>query len=130
MKLKDTDECTFCQKAPETIAHIFFDCTFVKNIWDELKTWIEEKTDSKLNFSKRNICLGYPQKRNMILNLLITVVKYKIYTSKCKGFPPKINCIKEELRQIYEIDKSICYSNCQFAKFIKFWSVCHNLFIE
>ena len=29
-KLKDNDQCTFCGMMPETLAHLFIDCEFVK----------------------------------------------------------------------------------------------------
>ena len=130
MKLKDTNICSLCNISIETLTHLFYECPKVQNIWKNLKTWIEEKTDSKLDFSRRNICLGYPKKRNMILNLIIITVKYNIYRSKLKGIPPKFSDIKEEITRIYETDKYICYSNCQSSKFIKFWYVCHYLFQE
>ena len=130
MKLIETNQCSFCNNSAETITHIFYDCLVVQNIWEKLKTWIEMKTESHLAFTKRNICLGYPERRNRVLNHIISTVKYSIYIARIKGDQPQLHLITQDLKNMYNIDKSILYTNCQQSKFMKFWSVCHNLFTD
>lgn len=31
--------CVFCKSSKESIAHLFFQCTFVKSIWSQLRNW-------------------------------------------------------------------------------------------
>ena len=64
MKIQDDDLCTFCKIESETIEHLFHDCKFVKPIWKDIVTWLNERLDINLQVEKYEIILGklYPDK--------------------------------------------------------------------
>ncbi len=128
IQYKDTDMCDFCTKDKETLTHFFYDCPTVKPIWESLKIWIENKTGNTINFSKKIILLGYPEKRNSVLNTIITTVKFNLYKSKLQNTLPNLQYVKQDLINVYNIDKYSHYSNCNYSGFMKFWSSCHLLF--
>ena len=128
MKIKDTNKCSFCKNETETICHMFYECPIVENILKAIKDWIEKGTQTKLNFSKSNVILGYPEHRNRVLNKILITVKHTIFKIKQLGLIPNITYIKNDLRQAYNIDKATAYSTCDNNQFTKFWSSCHLLF--
>ena len=36
IKRRDSPDCAFCNKMPETITHVFCDCEIVKPLWDDM----------------------------------------------------------------------------------------------
>mgnify|MGYP000483563592 CR=1 FL=1 len=60
MGLKEHDYCSFCNQYPETIEHLFWDCTHVDMFWRSLKTWLTNdfNTDVFSNWSNIEIILG------------------------------------------------------------------------
>ena len=81
MKIKDTDRCEECSLR-ENIEHKFSYCRKVKNFWNEIKAWLNEKRLS--NFTERinieNIILGGED--NMIINHVVSAGVQMIYAKK------------------------------------------------
>ena len=128
MKLKDNNECDFCHKDIESLTHLFFDCDKVKAIWTDLSKLILNKTGVKLKLTKEKILLGYLEKRNNVLNLIINTTKYSIFKCKLRKTLPHFKYIKNELQFTYEIDRYIAFTKCNYSDFYKYWSICHLLF--
>ena len=57
-KLSQTDKCYFCEVNTETIEHLFWDCSIVKNFWFK----VFEKFKDVLN-----VLLGYKGEENTLL---------------------------------------------------------------
>ena len=49
IKMKDSPNCTLCDKKEETMVHLFCDCEKVAPIWHDLFALISQKCDSKIN---------------------------------------------------------------------------------
>jgi hypothetical protein len=43
--IEESDLCTFCKCNAETLGHLFWECRYVSQIWDNLAAWIKEEFD-------------------------------------------------------------------------------------
>ena len=84
-----SNKCSFCEMYVETIEHLFFDCTQVRNIWFhiELKLYLIEKV--KISLTVSDILFGYNissettfSVNNININTVLLYVKNYIW--KCK----------------------------------------------
>ena len=50
----DSPDCSFCQKKPEAIVHIFSECGLANPLWQEINTIFDLQNDNivSVNFSK------------------------------------------------------------------------------
>ena len=55
---KNSPNCDFCDKFPESIIHIFCECDFVRPIWDELLKIIKDKYDVDFTVSNFDKIFG------------------------------------------------------------------------
>ena len=80
INILDTDKCAFCKNETETIKHIFFSCYIVKQFWQKLADYVNEKTHSRFdNLSYNLIIFGCKDKT---FSFILLVAKHYIY--KCK----------------------------------------------
>ena len=87
--LVSSELCTFCQLVPETIFHLFVDCTAVKSVWrDMCQIWSTE-INCPVNPTPRQIILGEKQWSNL-LNHVVLIYKKIIYNCKLKKRTTKI----------------------------------------
>ena len=87
-----------------------------------------KKNGFNITFSRKNVILGYTEKRNYVLNLIITATKFNIFKMKLKGIKPNFNNIKKDIETLYAIERSNLFTDCRHNYFMSFWSVCHNMF--
>ena len=40
--ITDSELCTFCNEYPETLNHLFWECEYTSEIWEEIHEWIKE----------------------------------------------------------------------------------------
>ena len=59
MKIKDCNLCSYCHTEPETLIHLFFNCSLVNDFWRKVVTFINSKCfDIKLTLSAKTIIFG------------------------------------------------------------------------
>lgn len=58
IKIITNDCCTFCKEEIETIQHVFFSCTNVLPLWNNLSMSIYRKTTKRIGFNVINIVFG------------------------------------------------------------------------
>ncbi len=51
--MKHDDLCTFCGLEPENILHLLCNCQAVKHLWEQLKTYCQQKAKKKKAKSKQ-----------------------------------------------------------------------------
>ena len=103
-KLKETSLCTFCNETKETIIHLFWDCSQIRSLWLEFADFIYSTCNLRLNVSARNIILGC-ETESALVNLLIILIKYYIYSSRLNGSIPNMNGIKNMIRNSYKTER-------------------------
>ena len=78
--------CTICNERKETLLHLFVTCSRAVTIWRNLELNLHQKCNINITFSSNDIVLGLLENNptNNCLNLLILLVKWYLYVTKCK----------------------------------------------
>jgi len=108
MKKVDTNKCTFCNMYFETIAHIFYECTCVKELLFRTKDVISQ-IDSALNvLTCKDVILGFKlddvRNSNLMINNLLLHYKKFIWNCKLIYVEPSYTRFKEYIgiRKVFE----------------------------
>ena len=54
IKLKENENCTFCQNAPETLIHLFWTCRKTSKLWKSVMEWLQNMNIIQNNFMLLN----------------------------------------------------------------------------
>ena len=103
----DSSACTFCQRHPETLEHLFFECGTTQFFWKNLVQWIRGYQNIQM-LEKKDILLGYPvTKDNTVLNSLILQGKFYIYRVKVCDCPLRFDGFKTFVKAKFEIECNV-----------------------
>ena len=122
-KITDSQTCALCKLEPETLLHLFFECTKVKQIWLDLEHWIEEKSGKVVIFSPSTVILGTLEK-DIGLNIIILLVKKYIYQTSRKRRNILFNDVRTYISNYYNVEKKLY----QHISFEKRWSIWESIF--
>ena len=109
MGITPNDKCSFCNEEKENIQHLFYNCTFVTQFWNNLKSIMSDHNlyKEQCNFSESLLILGYDP--NIILSkvslYIILVARYFIYKCKLEGLLPQISNFKIYINSKYKVEK-------------------------
>ena len=112
----DSNRCSFCEQASESIKHLFINCPKVKEFWDTLKLWLQPNGNVNLNITDKNIIFAWPQESSLISHLMI-IAKYYIYKTKFVSKQLSIQGFCALLKRKFKNDQYIARSNHKFIKF-------------
>ena len=86
----ESELCTFCRCNAETICHLFWECEYVSEIWDNLLVWMKDEFELDIPLNKIDVIFGRYYKYYNIFNIIICIVKRHIYIEKGveKNYPP------------------------------------------
>ena len=108
-KIKDNNHCSFCLIDIETISHLLWSCPHSQTIWKRLEAQLKRGNDQcrNLNLTEKMILFGTiaETQENQILDLIILVGKYYIYTCKFSESLPIYNQFKAYLKFKLNIEK-------------------------
>ena len=105
MRLKQNDNCTFCNIDKETIKHLFWECEHVQYFWDMLETLLRDKCRfENISFNAVDIILGNP-KFEGTLNKIVLWGKKFIYRYKMEEQLPSFNGFLRVVHKYYKTDK-------------------------
>ena len=112
-KIKETDLCTFCNNHRETVQHLMFECTYVK----ELITWTfkygtERKTYKNWILSNLGTKLG---------DTISLIVKHYLYATRCSQEKPSLSSAKNYIKNIKELEKYVAISKNKYPSHLKKW---------
>ena len=82
--LKDSNKCTFCDHAPETIKHLFLACQFVRIYWEDISLFLSENGLRPPNDTIKMFGDG----NNDVMTHVVTVAKYVIYNARFRESRP------------------------------------------
>ena len=127
MKIKNDNKCTFCKYENETIEHLFIGCEQVDRIWNQIETWIYDKCNILLNFSKQEIIFGKPGKQFVAQNMIVYIAKLYIYKQRVNNEPMYFPSVKKEILNYYAMEKYMYFINRKFKQFQDRWKILKNL---
>ena len=78
--LSNSDLCTFCKGAEETFAHLFWECSMVQELLQDLIHWCTKYVNDKVVYDRAScLILGF---QSSVLNNVFLIAKYYIYTQR------------------------------------------------
>ena len=117
---KDSNMCTFCHEAEETLIHIFCNCRLVIEFWDDVMKWIKEKADITTNWGKENLLFGVNEN---IIDLILLLCRFHIYKMKMNDKKPSIHILKKDIKNYYDMEKYTYACNSNIGNFFKRWGI-------
>lgn len=128
-KILPSQQCTLCKEANsiEDEIHLFCHCVKACKMWDALKNYIAQNNCSdqslQLDWSPKNIIFStvHPNPTNAI-NLLVTIVKKYIYSSRCLNTIPSPVLIEDQVEQIFLTETRIATRKNKLRLHAKKWS--------
>ena len=116
--------CYICATYIETLEHMFFECTEIRNLWIRIfqDLRLEEKFEN-LKLNKRTVLLGYNNEDNFIsgINIFIVLVKKYIFDCKQKGRAISFESAKYYLKYQCKIQKSVSKNANREWGFLDAW---------
>lgn len=124
IKIIANDCCTFCKEEIETIQHVFFSCTYVLPLWNNLSMCIYRKTRKRVGFNITNILFGENTLNvdNKPVNFIILYTKQFIFICLKQNKIPNYVELLHHLSFKYKIEKYVSVKKFQLRKFEKCWS--------
>ena len=110
MKINPYDLCTFCFTCSESIEHLFWECTIIKNIWFAISNELNlENIIPNLNLGPKTIILGYVEENchQKTFNIFLTLIKYYIFRCRLDNTDPSVMGIKSYVGYQCRIYKNI-----------------------
>ena len=93
MNIVTDNLCTFCKEEEETIIHLFWSCTFIQNLLQEVKNVLRNNGIS-LDIREEDFIIGYSEKQIEKLYVLFLQIKKYIFTCKKREIIPNIYGLK------------------------------------
>ena len=132
IKILDDNTCRLCNQHPETILHLFAECTKSSELWRNVKHWVFTRLGLNLDFDSGVKIFGYNDNNENFwpLNFMLIVTRYYIYWCAKKGFQLNIFHLQREIKKRFNEQKISSFMNNSNQLFEKRWSVWQNLFID
>ena len=114
-KMTDSLLCSFCKRELESLRDI---CFAAVTFWEAFCSWLGEiKINSHL-FTITEILFGVFDVEDdwIILNHLILIAKYYIYTCKLKKVNPSLRVYKAKIRAVYQVEKKVATRRNKLTK--------------
>ena len=119
IKRKDSPDCMFCKKLPETIIHFFCECEVVKPIWNDLDKIIRNKYD--INFASSPFEKMFGIQGDKFITYLFLCVKYFLYVCKFQNKIPNFTNLVNFLKNNRETEYHIAKRNDKLSIHYKKW---------
>ena len=121
MKVVQDDKCSFCSLEPETRVHLFWECPKIRPIWTEVIKICKAQVAPYENYTRAKcVLLGFD---TPILNLIMTIVKYVIHTSRHFGKTPNIYRVLRKIISVRLYEKHAYFRLTALRKenFYNYW---------
>ena len=99
-KVVHTVECEFCHNNNQTVKHLFWECSYVKPLYEFLTTLCQDKLDVSFENIFR-CCIITPITH--IMNYVVLRLKMYIYRCKCTKETPRVTTFVKELQNIKKL---------------------------
>lgn len=119
IKRKDSPNCSFCEKMPETMAHLFCDCEIVTPLWRKLADVIQRKHDPQ--FVLTNFCKLFGVIDDKYLSFLMLVLKYFVFVCKFKDTKPHFKAFSTYLTTLKETEYYLAKKKGKLSAHFRKW---------
>ena len=106
MNIAPNSNCSYCNIAEETIPHLFFECSIIKYLWNELRQHLRHIPLPDL--SLRSAYLGLHMTRDILINQIHLIFRIVIYNQRESGFC-NLHIIKAKISSIKEIEMNMTF---------------------
>ena len=65
------DSCTFCRVSPETVNHLFYECTYTNKFWKDFKKFWFALSGKHVEFSLQDVLIGKLDEVSDLLNYFL-----------------------------------------------------------
>lgn len=121
MGIKDSSKCTFCKTEEETYTHLFWSCKFIKILWTRIFNWLNNITETQIEFTPAEVLLYSPIIDEIPYNMLFCLIKHHIYYCKLKDTIPNLFGTINYINHIKQIELTIAKKNNTVNKYNKRW---------
>lgn len=122
-----SDLCSFCDIYPENLSHIFWECTYVEELWNSFFEWINDQTNMMIDANIVDILFGKLSKHKNLINLLIILVKRHIYKKRNNKMLPSFEGLKREILYYRNLEHYMYKKNNNEDNFYKRWDIFSSL---
>ena len=97
--------CSFCEVSPETMVHLFWQCSYSNKFWKDVSRYIIDNIYSDFALCWENVLLGFvnhksnKHKEFFVINLIIILAKFHIHKSKFSHKKPLFLIFENETKQ-------------------------------
>ena len=85
-KIKNSDQCTNCNLAIESVKHFFWECYDAKRIWTKFIDYCKTEFHTTITLNYENILLNtVHETKNNGINFMCLIVKQYMYKMRCKN---------------------------------------------
>ena len=122
-KMTDSPLCSFCKQEVESLEHLLYYCDVTKTFWEAFCSWLGEFKINSHPFTITEILFVVLDVGDdwIILNHLILIAKYYIYTYKLKKVNPSLQVYKAKIRAVYQVQKKIATRRNKLSKHYRKW---------
>jgi len=123
MNLVPSPMCTFCGDHEETLEHLLISCTYTKNFWLSVISWLNTYNMKIDKLDEVTILFGISDNipGNCLLNHIIILGKYTIYSCRCKNIKPSVSLLKAKTSETRKFEFLIAKKNKKESIHYKKW---------
>ena len=125
MKIKETDQCTFCGEERESIEHLFWRCDIANRFWCDFQRMFNEKCiiASRMRVTEILILFGCDDNivTDTVFDEILLVAKAFLYNCKYNNLLPNIQMFEQYLKKHYESIKYNAQVKDRAARFENDW---------
>lgn len=120
--MSDTDVCSSCNEDIETLPHLLVECEVVKIFWNDLKYWLQEKTDILIHLTMQEIILGLQNENLHLFNCVYLLAKQYLYMCSLKNMFPQLNSFKKYVSEFLNVEQRIAIRREKLPEFLNVWN--------
>ena len=114
--------CSFCKEHPETMMHLFWECTFVQAFWNGIKQWMSKRPCFPNDVFCFQSCLGFVDNTSNILSHhFLLICRYHIHSSKLMRLYPSPTLCVQNFLTCLEVERRYALQNGNLEKFNAKW---------
>ena len=132
VKIKENNMCNMCNEYTETCLHLFSDCIKAEELWNNIETWLKNKTGIPLVFTAKMKILGYLINDQFFwpINFILLISRNYIFQTLRKNSHLNIFCLLKELKRKFLEQKYLAEPDTGINLFKTRWGHWEDIFSE